>query len=88
LMGLDDAHRLAGRVELQMTGLGPLLQRFGVSPGNAAIGGRLGGLLGGRGQSGQNQSGAKGALRLPLDLNQGRAMIGPMRLPVVLNPLY
>ena len=81
---IDAAHRLAGRVELQMTGLGPLLQRFGVSPGNAAIGGLLGGLLGGR----QNQSGAKGALRLPLDLNQGRAMIGPMRLPVVLNPLY
>ena len=85
---IDLAHRLAGRVELQMTGLGPLLQRFGVSPGNAAIGGLLGGLLGGRGLSGQNQSGVKGALRLPLDLNQGRAMIGPMRLPVVLNPLY
>ena len=85
---IDSAHRLAGRVELQLTGLGPLLQRFGVSPGNAAIGGLLGGLLGGRGQAGQNQGGAKGALHLPLDLNQGRAMIGPMRLPLVLNPLY
>ena len=85
---IDSAHRLAGRIELQMTGLGPLLQRFGVSPGNAAIGGLLGGLLGGRGLPGQNQSGAKGALRVPLDLNQGRAMIGPMRLPLVLNPLY
>ena len=85
---IDSAHRLAGRIELQMTGLGPLLQRFGVAPGNAAIGGLLGGLLGGKGLPGQNQTNGKGALRLPLDLNQGRAMIGPMRLPVVLNPLY
>ena len=85
---IDSAHRLAGRIELQMTGLGPLLQRFGVAPGNAAIGGLLGGLLGGRGLPGQNQTNGKGALRLPLDLNQGRAMIGPMRLPVVLSPLY
>ena len=85
---IDAAHRLAGRIELQMTGLGPLLQRFGVSPGNAAIGGLLGGLLGGRAPSAPAQANGKGALRLPLDLNQGRAMIGPMRLPVVLNPLY
>ena len=85
---IDSAHRLAGRIELQMTGLGPLLQRFGVSPGNAAIGGLLGGLLGGRAPSAPAQANGKGALRLPLDLNQGRAMIGPMRLPVVLNPLY
>jgi hypothetical protein len=55
---------------------------------SGGIGDVLGGLLGGRGQSGQNQSGAQGALRLPLDLNQGRAMIGPMRLPLVLTPLY
>ncbi len=85
---IDSAHRLAGRVELQLTGLGPLLQRFGVSPGNAAIGGLLGGLLGGRAPSAPAQTNARGTLRLPLDLNQGRAMIGPMRLPVVLNPLY
>ena len=85
---IDAAHRLAGRMQLQLTGLGPLLQRFGVAPGNAAIGGLLGGLLGGRTPSAQAQDSGKGALRLPLDLNQGRAMIGPMRLPVVLNPLY
>ncbi len=85
---LDMAHRLAGRVEFELTGLGPLLQKLGVPAGNVAIGGLLGGMLGGKGPAGQNQSGGRGVLRLPLDLNQGRAMIGPIRLPVVLNPLY
>ena len=85
---LDSAHRLAGRVELDLTGLGPLLQRLGVPAGNAAIGGLLGGLLGGKGAPSAPQGVAKGALRLPVTLNQGRAMIGPMRLPVILNPLY
>ena len=82
---LDMAHRLAGRVEFELTGLAPLLQRLGVPAGNVAIGGLLGGLLGGKAPA---PGGARGALRLPLDLNQGHAMIGPIRLPVVLNPLY
>jgi len=82
---LDSAHRLAGRMEFELTGLGPLLQKLGVPAGNVAIGGLLGGLLGGKGPA---PGGGKGALRLPLELNQGRAMIGPVRLPVVLNPLY
>jgi len=87
-LGLDDAHRPAGRIDLQLTGMGPLLQRFGLSPGNAAVGGLLGGLLAGKGPQAPAQGGADGVLRLPLELNQGRAMIGPMRLPVVLSPLY
>ncbi len=67
---LDDAHRLAGRMDLQLTGFGPVLQRMGLGFAAAASGGQ------------------SNALRLPINLERGRASIGPLQLPVVLNPLY
>ena len=66
LFNLDESHRPAGRMDLNLTGFGPLLQRMGFPP------------LGGQ----------SGALRLPVNLERGRASVGPFRLPVALNPLY
>ncbi len=66
---LDDAHRLAGRMDLQLTGFAPVLQRMGFNLGPLA-------------------SGGANALRLPVNLERGRASIGPLHLPVILSPLY
>ena len=70
VFALDDAHRLAGRMDLNLTGFGPVLQRMGLGLGPLTSGGPT------------------GALRLPVNFERGRASIGPLRLPFVLNPLY
>ena len=68
--GLDDAPRPAGRLDLNLTGFGPVMQRMGLGLGPLGSGGQT------------------GTLRLPVNVERGRASIGPLRLPFVLNPLY
>ena len=83
---LDAAHRPHGSLALQASGLSPILQRYGVPVAGLAIGDLLGGLLGG-GRPPAEKSGPA-ALQLPLTLENGRVSIGPVRLPLVLRPLY
>ena len=86
-LALDPLHRLRGALDLSASGIDPLLQRFGLPAGGLAVGGLLGGLLGTKPPAGAVDS-AAGTLRLPLSFDNGRATIGPLRLPVVLQPVY
>lgn len=85
---LDDLKRLEGRLDASFVNAGPILQQFGVNLGGGAAGALLGGLLGGvRQQPGEAQRDR--ALRLPLNLGDGRVAIGPLRVPgLQLRPLY
>lgn len=88
-LNIDEAHRLQGRLDLTVAGLDEVLQSFGLSPRNAAIGGLIASVLGGRKAQAaaprQDPSG-KGVM-LPLRLDNGKVMLGP--IPVAnLVPLY
>ena len=86
-LALDPLHRLRGALDLSAAGMGPLLQRLGLPAGGLAMGGLLGGLLGATPAAGEAQA-APGTLRVPRSFANGRATIGPLRLPVVLQPVY
>ncbi|WP_293860405.1 DUF2125 domain-containing protein [uncultured Alsobacter sp.] len=91
-LNIDELHRLQGRLDLTVAGLDEVLQSFGLSPRNAAIGGLIASVLGG-GRKSQAQAAApqqdpagKGVM-LPLRLDNGKVMLGP--IPVAnLVPLY
>ena len=100
-LALDDAHRLAGRLDLEAAGLeaivGPILaQRFGTERG-ALVGGLIGGLLGAvrpreprieQVPQGGPDAGPRLAPLPPLTLENGRVRLGPFPLPAMLLPLY
>jgi hypothetical protein len=79
-LDLDDAHRPRGNIDIAADGLSPILDRFGVPAGVLAIGGLLGG--------GAKNDGRPTGARLSLSLRDGRASLGPIRLPVAIPPLY
>lgn len=83
LLGLDEAHRIAGKVDASVAGIDRI--------GGIRIGGglsALGGLLGGRPQGGDQAGGGLTPLP-PIVLRDGRAYIGPLRLPLQpFPPLY
>ena len=88
-LAIDDAHRIAGRLNLATQGAGALLVRFGVPSSSVQTQNLLGALLGQ--SAGAKESANKGdakALRLPLTLANGQVFIGPFRLPQKLQPLY
>ena len=81
-VSLDEAHRARGEVALNAAGLEPMLARLGIPPGALNLGGLLSGLLG----NGKPKPGD--GLRLNLKLEGGKVMLGPLKLPVTLLPLY
>lgn len=84
-LGLDDAHRLQGRVDATFVGLEPVLKRYGIGGNVAAAGSLLSTLFGG----GQPRTPPQpGALTLPIRFDNGRLGIGPFRTQVALSPLY
>ena len=91
-LSLDGEHRPAGKLALKLKGAGPILQRVGI-PANLLNAGNLLGALLGRGKKPDAElappGGADaGAIKLTLTLEAGRAMAGPLPLPVELRPLY
>lgn len=85
---LDSARRPEGRLDANLVNAGPILQQFGLNLGGGAAGALLGGLLGG-GRPAAGEPQRDRSLRLPLVLGEGRASVGPLRIPgVVLRPLY
>jgi hypothetical protein len=79
-LDLDDAHRPRGNIDIAADGLSPLLDRFGVPASVLAIGSLLSG--------GNKNDGRPNGARLSLSLRDGRASLGPIRLPVAIAPLY
>ena len=80
-VSLDAAHRVQGQVAVSAAGLEPVLARFGIPASALNVGGLLSGLLGGKPKSGDG-------LRLALKLEGGKVLLGPLKLPVTLVPLY
>jgi hypothetical protein len=92
-VGLDELHRPQGRLDVTISGFDDLLARFGISGRNAAIGGLIAGVLGGKAAAATNGDAAQGAtpaakgVVLPLRLDQGRVFLGPIPVAQLL-PLY
>jgi hypothetical protein len=86
-LGLDDARRAQGRMELTVSGMDEILQSLGLSSRSALLGGLLAGVLGGKAQAAQPDSAKPSGLTLPLKLDNGRAFIGPIAV-ANLVPLY
>ena len=88
-LGLDDLHRPQGRLEVTVSGLDEILQRFGLGPRAAGLGGLLAGVLGGGKAPAPSPDGAAGprGMTLPLRLDDGKAFLGPLPVARVL-PLY
>ncbi len=89
-LGLDDLHRLSGRLETGLTGFELLLRRFGIPLKAAAIGGLLANLLGGTppGGSSPPPAAAPGTVVLPVVFANGALSVGPFKTAVRLAPLY
>lgn len=85
-LGLDAEHRAAGKLALKLQGANALLQRFGVPANMLNVGNLLGGLLG-KPKKPEPEPEA-GSIRLPLTLQGGKVQVGPLALPLVLQPLY
>ena len=85
-LGLDESHRLKGRLDAEFRGLEPILARYGIR-GNLAVVSSLVSALFGGGRPHQAPA-APGALDLPISFNNGRLGIGPITTPVRLTPLY
>jgi hypothetical protein len=82
--GLDEEHRLEGRVDAGFTGLGPLADRLGLPVDVLKLGGTLASLLGGS----KDASPAGTDVTLPITAKNGTLMMGPVRTGVTLTPLY
>ena len=84
-LGLDDQHRLRGKLDASFVGLETILKRYGISGDVAALGSLIGAFFGG-GKSARPV--APGALALPISFANGRLGIGPITTAVKLAPLY
>ena len=90
-LGLDESHRLEGKLALKIRGAEALLQRFGLSAKMLNVGSTLGALLGGKPKPAGDEAGDGNlgkSLSLPLTLRDGKVSAGPFPLPVELLPLY
>ncbi len=85
-LDIDDAHRLRGHIDVAASGLTDVMARFGIPAAALAIGNLLGGLTGKPDQG--EALGKPGATHVVLTLADGRALLGPLRLPFALKPLY
>jgi hypothetical protein len=84
---LDGERRPEGRLDASFVNAGALLQQFGIGAGGGGAAGLVGALLGGGNRQGGQPRDV--ALRLPLVLDNGRAAVGPFRIPgLQLRPLY
>ncbi|MCW2274078.1 DUF2125 domain-containing protein [Rhodoblastus acidophilus] len=84
-LGLDDARRLAGTLNIKARGAGALAARFGLPLAPDAAGALLGALLGGR--PAPSTEAKDDSIPLTLRLAQGGVFVGPLRVGA-LAPLY
>jgi hypothetical protein len=87
-LGLDDAHRPMGKLNLASESAGPLLMRLGVPVNAARVNNVLGALFGGQANRPANPAAKADSLALPLTLANGQVFLGPIRLPATVSPLY
>ncbi|WP_131114618.1 DUF2125 domain-containing protein [Lichenihabitans psoromatis] len=85
VLALDEAHRTTGKLDTALTGFEPIAERFGLPISSVKLGGLLSSLLGGK-KAQTPQAG--NALRLPVIFSGGRLRLGPIALPVRLDPIY
>ncbi len=85
-LGLDDLHRLAGRLDARFGGFEPLAKRFGVSLGAVQVGGLLASLLGQK--SAPAVPPPAGTVALPVAFEGGTVTVGPFKTGLRLPPLY
>ena len=83
-LGLDDLHRLQGRLDARLVGFEPLAKRFGIPLGAAQVGGFLAGLLGTK----PAEAAPAGAVALPIAFADGTVAVGPFKTGLRLPPLY
>lgn len=85
--GLDEEHRLAGRLDAGFSGLGPVAKRLGIPLGAVQVGGLLSGLLGGAAPA-PAAGEAAAELSLPIVAKDGHLRLGPVDTGVRLTPVY
>jgi hypothetical protein len=83
---LSDAHRVNGHFETTSSGLEPVLQHYGIDPSLLSFGALLGNLLSGH-SSDQPKQGPT-VLHLPVEIDDGRLAVGPVRTSFTLGPVY
>ena len=83
-LGLDELHRVRGRLDADLGGFEPLARRFGVPLQAVAVGGLLAGLLGPQ----PAPAGPPGGVKLPIALADGSVSVGPFKTGLRLPPLY
>lgn len=74
-LNLDPAHRLQGKLDVSAKGLGPLVARFGGGGMNQLIGPLL-----------SRKDGTP--VQWPVQFQDGRIQMGPLRTGAILSPLY
>ena len=82
-LGLDELHRLQGRLDARLGGFEPLAKRFGISLGAVQVGGLLADLLGTK-----PAAAAPGTVSMPIGFADGRVSVGPFKTGLRLVPLY
>lgn len=86
-VGIDAAHRPAGRLQAGLSGYETDAERLGIPPRALTIGNVLAGLLAPK--PGAPTPGApQPALRLPVVIEDGRVLVGPFKTGLRLRPLY
>ena len=83
---LNAAHRVDGHFDTKSSGLEPVMQHYGIDPGLLSFGALLGNLL--SGHSGDQQPQQPTVLHLPVDFDDGRLAVGPVRTSLRLPPAY
>jgi hypothetical protein len=84
---LDATHRLQGRLDTESLGIEPILRSHGINPSLATAGLLLSSFLGGKAQAAAPPN-APAVLHLPLRLEGGAVIIGPVQTPIRLPALY
>jgi hypothetical protein len=79
-LGIDDEHRLAGKLDASFAGLDRALRNLNIDPTLFTVGQALSGLLRG-GKDGER-------LKLPVIFSGGSLRIGPIRTGIQIPPLY
>ena len=86
VLNLDDAHRLAGTLDVKARGAGQIAARLGLPLNLGAASALVSALLGGK-PSVQDKSSQDDSIAMTLRLAQGIAFLGPLKL-AALPPLY
>ena len=86
-LGLDDGHRLAGRLKATLAGYEPLALQLGIPLPALSVGGALANLLT-RNPSAPSGGSDGSGITLPIVLTDGRVIIGPVKTGLRLPPLY